>query len=242
MFVLKRLIVKNKTYNQILNSNKQGNCKINLGFAISAVLHLFFFTICLNLIVSRTPQKIKQKEFVCDLIDLRISQPEKFVEIPKSQIKPPVIELDIELPEIELEEYILPKIKPKKKPKKQKEFVNYRLPSLKSVVKKTVAKTAKPKAKGNAKTENNNELILELLRLINKNRYYPRIAKKRGIIGTVEVKIFISDNGYISKYEIVSSEHSLLTKGVEKTMKEILNTKLNGQQCSFIVPIKFNLM
>ncbi len=235
--------MKNKIYNQILDSQNVKFCrKINWSFACSAIFHLIVCYFVYDIIMF---QKIEKNEtecnLVCEFINLRISQPGKIVEVTQKKLEPLVVNIEIIVPEIIISEPNLSKIKnrEKKKLKKNIKFLNIKLS-------KKVAKSAKKKNVNEsiktAKIANNNELIRELLDLINKNKCYPRIAKKRGIVGTVEVKIFISTHGFISKYEIISSKHSLLTKGVKETMDNILKTKLNGTKTCFIVPIKFNLI
>ncbi len=89
-----------------------------------------------------------------------------------------------------------------------------------------------------------NLLIAKLIKLINKNKSYPRLAQKRNITGVVLVKIIIS-NSKIQSYKILKSRHKFLSRGVNITMKQLLSNKLSEGKTSInislTIPIKYEL-
>ena len=88
-------------------------------------------------------------------------------------------------------------------------------------------------------------LLANLIKLIETNKYYPRIAVKKNIEGVVTVKITVSKEGVISNYEIVESGHRYLSKGVKKTFNKIGDRSLLGEaldkELIVSLPVRFGL-
>lgn len=88
-------------------------------------------------------------------------------------------------------------------------------------------------------------VIAKLIELIRENKYYPRMAQRRGVKGIVRVKIAISSSGIVENYKIIKSGHRLLSKGVDKTMSNVIGSKIFKKHAkrafAVSIPIKFKL-
>ena len=65
------------------------------------------------------------------------------------------------------------------------------------------------------------EHIQEIVRLLSENLYYPRSARKRGVIGEVIVKFSLSRDATVSAIEIVSSNSDILSRAARKTIEDL---------------------
>ncbi|MEA2011518.1 MAG: energy transducer TonB, partial [Verrucomicrobiota bacterium] len=81
-------------------------------------------------------------------------------------------------------------------------------------------------------------LISRLIKLINKNKSYSRLARRRNIEGAVCVSFAISAEGSISSFEIEKSSHKLLTKSVQRTCKRISGCKLTEKSINKKLTVK----
>ncbi len=87
-------------------------------------------------------------------------------------------------------------------------------------------------------------LLQELQRKVEKAKYYPTRAKRRGITGRVVLRITISISGEIDAVEIVSSDHSILASAAKKTGSKLLGKTLSTKpkKTLFIeVPVVYEL-
>ena len=65
------------------------------------------------------------------------------------------------------------------------------------------------------------ENIAKIRSLIKENLYYPRSARKRGIVGEVVVKFVIAKDASVHSINIVSSESEILSRAAVKTIQNI---------------------
>ena len=240
-------------------------------FANSAIAIIAIFVILSTLSYSgemRTPQKVEDNEITINLEVFEEPTPKQ--EPIKEEIIPePPKEIIKEEPNKEPEPIPEPSKEIIKEPvpepiiKEPKKIIEKPKPIIKKVIKKTEKKiepkpikkiiqkkkTVKkiesvPIKKKSFSVADKNLLISRLIKLINKNKSYPRLAKKRNITGVVLVKIIIS-NSKIQSYKILKSRHKLLSRGVNITMKKILNQQLldkkTPQNLSLSLPIKYEL-
>ena len=84
--------------------------------------------------------------------------------------------------------------------------------------------------------------LIKIRELINNSLYYPKSARRRGIVGKVELKFEISTEGEVYNIEIVSSKSDILSRAATKTIQ-----KLSGkfpkptQKLNISVPIVYKL-
>ncbi len=87
-------------------------------------------------------------------------------------------------------------------------------------------------------------LLQELQRQVEKAKYYPTRAKRRGITGRVVLRITISVAGVIDAVEIVSSDHSILAAAAKKTGNKLLGKTLTPKpkkELRVDVPVVYEL-
>jgi len=65
------------------------------------------------------------------------------------------------------------------------------------------------------------ENIKEIVRLLSENLYYPRSARKRGVVGEVIVKFCLAKDATVSSIEIVSSKSDILSRAAKKTIEDL---------------------
>ena len=86
------------------------------------------------------------------------------------------------------------------------------------------------------------ENIIKIRELIADNLYYPRSARKRGIIGEVIVKFTISTDAEVHSIDIVSSKSEILSRAALKTIKNIASEFPKPNETLVLhVPISYKL-
>ena len=65
------------------------------------------------------------------------------------------------------------------------------------------------------------EHIKEIVRLLSENLYYPRSARKRGVVGEVIVKFCLATNATVSSVEVISSKSKILSRAARKTIEDL---------------------
>ena len=65
------------------------------------------------------------------------------------------------------------------------------------------------------------ENIKKIVRLLSENLYYPRSARKRGVVGEVIVKFCLAKDATVSSIEIVSSKSDILSRAAKKTIEDL---------------------
>jgi protein TonB len=78
---------------------------------------------------------------------------------------------------------------------------------------------------------------------LEKNKNYPMMARRRGMEGTVKMKLVISATGSLVNSEIVaSSGHEILDKEALKLVRSVFPIKHNAdKQISVVVPVMYKL-
>ena len=86
------------------------------------------------------------------------------------------------------------------------------------------------------------EHIQEIVRLLSENLYYPRSARKRGVVGEVIVKFSLSKDATVSAIEVVSSKSEILSRAAKKTIEELSGEfPKPPQELVLHVPINYEL-
>lgn len=162
-------------------------------------------------------------------------------------LKEPIEEKKPEVKEEVIPEPIMPKVTPKPVVKKvQKKPVVKKKPKKKTVKKKT-AKKKQVRQKASARKMKSspaqkNQFLAAIREKINKHKSYPRIAKKRGMQGTVTVKFTILSSGKVGNISVsgpkvfhssarnaVKSAFPISTKNVPISLPKSINIKLRYQ-------------
>ena len=65
------------------------------------------------------------------------------------------------------------------------------------------------------------EHIQEIVRLLSENLYYPRSARKRGVVGEVIVKFCLATDATVSSVEVISSKSEILSRAAKKTIEDL---------------------
>ena len=65
------------------------------------------------------------------------------------------------------------------------------------------------------------EHIQEIVRLLSENLYYPRSARKRGVVGEVIVKFCLATDATVSSIEVISSQSEILSRAAKKTIEDL---------------------
>ena len=117
-------------------------------------------------------------------------------------IKEPIPEEEIEVKEEVVPEPIVPKVTPKPAAKEVK-----KKPEVKQKPKKKTVKENKPRQKASARKPEfspaqKKQFLANIRATIDKHKSYPRIARKRGMQGTVTVKFTILSNGKVGNISL----------------------------------------
>jgi TonB family protein len=81
---------------------------------------------------------------------------------------------------------------------------------------------------------------------ISANKTYPRRAKERGVEGRVVVSLTVGRNGDLINSQVVSTDSSLLSNGVEEIIRRstpfpAIPSEIDSSEVTLEVPIRFNL-
>lgn len=108
----------------------------------------------------------------------------------------------------------------KKKPKEEKKRVIDKdiQKKLKSIQKRD---TISQKQQLSAQKVYMNENLEKIRVLIQDNLYYPRSARRRGIIGKVVISLILSKSSKIKSLNVLSSQHNILSRAAIKTIRSI---------------------
>ena len=86
------------------------------------------------------------------------------------------------------------------------------------------------------------EHLAKIVALLQENLYYPRSARRRGVEGEVLVSFVLRKDASVSNITIVSSEHSLLSKGAIETIESLAGKFPHPQEdLELTIPINYTL-
>ena len=122
---------------------------------------------------------------------------------------------------------------------------------LPSVVQKTVEKelvvvqeinASKKIQKISPQKEYVDKHLEKIQELLQDNLYYPRRARKRGIVGTVVMHFEITIDGEVTRVEPISSPHEILSRAAIKTIKDLSGKFPKPNETLFLkIPIAYKL-
>ena len=86
------------------------------------------------------------------------------------------------------------------------------------------------------------EHIAKIAELLRENLYYPRRARKRGIVGEVNVKFTLSRDGEVHSIEIISSNSEILSRAAIRTIENSSGEfPKPSEELTLHVPINYEL-
>ena len=86
------------------------------------------------------------------------------------------------------------------------------------------------------------EHIKKIARLLSENLYYPRSARKRGVVGEVMVKFCLATDATVSSIEVISSKSEILSRAARKTIEDLSGEfPKPPEELILHVPIKYEL-
>jgi periplasmic protein TonB len=174
----------------------------------------------------------------------KVSQKQKKIEKPKKVVSPVVEDLVVvqeseEKPEKREEEVVTEESEAEHETKEVEKLV----PDYEAIKEEQTKELKKDSNQKNPEVSSQeaymNEHLQEIVRLLQENLYYPRSARKRGIEGQVVVKFKLSRNAEVISVEILSSEHSILSRGAIKTI-ESLSQKFPEPKEDIVLSIPIN--
>jgi len=218
-------------------------------FSISILIHIFLVFILL-FSYKNIPIKPTKKETIVEikLVSIKHIKQKKLL-IPTKQIQ------------LKKEKKVDSKVKKKKIIKKKINTIK-KVPVVKKIIKKVERKIVKEEVKEkvvekkiinlptksieakkvNLEAKYMDENIKKIIELLKENLYYPRSARKRGIVGEVIVKFKLNKDSSIDDIEIISSNSKILSRSAIKTIKNLsfLFPKPK-RELLLQVPINYNL-
>ncbi len=225
--------------------------RYKVSFFLTTILYFSLIVIYLyiqakSIIADQKPEdkaiQISISSFVEEVVEEIIEEPEpEIIEMPKYIIEP-----IMDLPNII--KIIEPKDINKTKPKKIKK-IKKKIKIKKKVNKKKVKRKATPKksskvTKGRKKTgitKNNkakkNQFAAKVRQKINRNKKYPKIAKRRGMQGKVKVRFTILRNGNVGNISLKGPK--VFHKSAKSAIKK--SFPISTKNIPISLPKSFNL-
>ncbi len=182
----------------------------------------------------------------------RITLSSVVVKKPKPKVEPIILPPEPELEPVVEVKPLIEKPKPKPKPKKRVKKKKVYKSKPKPVQEKMIEEIVEPIVEQVAPIQQidtssiKDQYTSQIRRQIQKNLYYPKMAKRMRIQGTVRVAFRVLKNGKITDIRVISSSKKLLRKGAVKTVKAIslkaIPTELHEEFLDINVPIEFKLI
>jgi len=199
-------------------------------FLISIIIHslllvAFFYTYSY---VSSLSSKKEDEKLCLKLTCIVNKHKEHMVEKPQpKKVVLPKPKPKVKRPKKKMVKKIIPKpltvpvVKEIVKPEKEPEIV-YIEPVIEEEIGEEVLPVESQEEKAIAQEQQYmDENIKKIVRLLSENLYYPRSARKRGVVGEVIVKFSLSKDATVSKIEIISSKSDILSRAARKTIEEL---------------------
>ena len=140
---------------------------------------------------------------------------------------------------VKKEELKTEKIMPQKFEKIDKNVTKTDILQKTSISKKALVKKAPAESKEDLYLK---ELLKKIKVAIEKNRYYPKIAKRLKKEGVVKIEFVLSAKGEIKDIKIVQKSHSILNKSAVKTVKKAsIYFPKPKKEIKIVVPIEYRL-
>lgn len=86
------------------------------------------------------------------------------------------------------------------------------------------------------------EHLAQIAKLLQENLYYPRRARKRGVVGEVMIKFKLATDASVHSIEIVSSNSDILSRAAIKTIQDLSGEfPKPNEELALEVPINYKL-
>ncbi len=188
----------------------------------------YFYLMTRHILDDRQAQdrtiQLSLAEFIPEVVPVEEEEEEE--EIVEKEPEPePVVKEEPVIEEV-LPEPVIPKVIPKpvvKKPEVKKKKKPKKKKTKKKKVKKrsavSTSRGVKRQGSGHASTAQKNRFMATVRQRINRNKSYPRIARKRGMQGSVKVRFTILRNGNVAHISIKGPKvfHSSARRAIEKS-------------------------
>jgi protein TonB len=223
--------------------------RYKVSFFLTTILYFSLIVIYLyiqtkSIIADQKPQdraiEISISSFIPEVQEEVLEEPE-IIDIPKPTIEP-IMDLHKKV------EIIKPKTVNKSKPKKIKKVkkkLKRKIKKRKKAIKKPLKKPLKT-AKGRKKrgvTKNNrakaNQFFSKIRQRINRNKSYPKIAKRRGIQGKVKVTFTILSNGNVGNISVKGAK--VFHKSARSAVKKAFPVNIKNIAISLPKSVNFTL-
>ena len=165
---------------------------------------------------------------------------------PKKRV-PPKPKLKVEKPKKEIVKKIIPKpltvpvVKEIVEPEEEPEIV-YIEPVKEEVIEEVLPVKSQEEKAIAQEQQYMDEHIKKIVRLLSENLYYPRSARKRGVVGEVLVKFCLSTDATVSAVEVISSQSDILSRAARKTIEDLSGEfPRPNEELILHVPINYEL-
>jgi protein TonB len=180
------------------------------------------------------------KEIVKEVVESVPEEEPKVEEIIEEPLPEPIVEKVVETPIVKKPKPVIKKHieKPKKKKKEKKKKITKK----KKPKKKPSRQQASSKQSKSTKAERN-KFWTKLRVKIDRNKFYPRIAKKRGMQGSVKVKFTILANGNVGHISVSGPKvfHNSAKNAVKKAFPIDIKKSPISLPTSVNVPLNYQL-
>ncbi|MDF1875530.1 TonB family protein [Sulfurimonas sp. SAG-AH-194-I05] len=87
-----------------------------------------------------------------------------------------------------------------------------------------------------------NEHVQAITQLLKENLYYPRVARKRGVVGEVLIRFTLATDATVHSITVVSSEHKILSRAAIQTIENVAQDFPQPQEELILtLPIEYRL-
>ena len=199
--------------------------------------------LCISSFQPASVEQVEQEEVEeVKEIEKPIEEEEPVVE-EEPTVEPEVIKETIPEKKPEVKEEVVPEpVVPKPVVKEVKKKPEVKKKTKKKVVKKKTAKKKQVRQKASSRSvkrsqAEKNQFLANIRAKINKHKSYPRIAKKRGMQGTVKVKFTILSNGNVGNISV--SGPKVFHKSARNAVKSAF--PVNAKNAPIALPKSINI-
>ncbi len=209
---------------------------------LAIVVHVFIMVLLFSSYFYITSsQSKKNEEYMCVKVSC-FPEPKEIKKISKQVVKKKE-KKKIEKPqEIPKEKTIEPKLEKIVKEKIVKEEIIEDTSS--QIIEKIVEKTVVPSIiEKSSEKKYIDENLDKIIRLLQENLYYPRSARKRGIIGEVIVQFTLLEDSSVENIIIISSRREILSRAAQRTIEDLSGKFPKPKEKMILhIPIRYSLV
>ena len=187
---------------------------------------------CVQLSCMPEPKKIKKKKIVPKKIEKKVLEKPQKKEIQK--VKEPKKQKTINVKE----EKIIEEVSEEEVVEETTEEV------VEQVIEKIVEKAVTPsKIEKSPEKKYIDENLDKIIQLLQENLYYPRSARKRGVVGEVIVQFTLLKDASVHDIIIVASEREILSRAAQRTIENLSGEFPKPKEKMILhIPIMYSLV